>query len=151
MILHQKLLIMEFQGRIMFVFTELLQRATSTLNHVSKWDCCLYGELQLSKANEKKAPETIEGQPQTEKVDVFSFGILLWEIYTQEIPWDGISDTKILQRVQQSQRPDLRNKNIPDAIKQLIIKCWSQEPTLRPSFKDIEHYLNQYCLQQEKQ
>lgn len=39
------------------------------------------------------APEIMRGEPYTEKSDIFSFGMILWEIMTSKIPYENLSIT----------------------------------------------------------
>ena len=41
------------------------------------------------------APEVIEGRSYTEKADVFSYGIILWELLTRRIPYDGMQPMQV--------------------------------------------------------
>lgn len=41
------------------------------------------------------APEVINSQHYTEKADVFSYGIILWEIYTRAIPYGGMQPVQV--------------------------------------------------------
>ena len=45
------------------------------------------------------SPEQFEKKAYDEKVDVFAFGTLLWEIYANEVPWDGLEQFDIKNRV----------------------------------------------------
>jgi len=46
-----------------------------------------------------QAPEQFEGCPVTEKVDVFAFGVLLWECFEQQQPWKDLSPMQIIYAV----------------------------------------------------
>ena len=43
-------------------------------------------------------PEVINSQHYTEKADVFSYGIILWEIFTRSIPYDGMQPVQVAYR-----------------------------------------------------
>lgn len=45
------------------------------------------------------SPERLRGEQSDEKTDVFSFGVVLWEILTRKGPWDGLSNIQIIARV----------------------------------------------------
>lgn len=42
------------------------------------------------------APEVIAGHVYTEKADVFSFGVILWEMFTRKVPYEGMQPMQVL-------------------------------------------------------
>lgn len=96
------------------------------------------------------APELFDRGQVTEKVDVYSFGVLLWEMMTGKVPWgDVVSPLQIIYYVGVLQkRPEL-----PDGchgkLRGIIERCWDESPTARPQFKDIVQELK--SLQEEMQ
>ena len=86
------------------------------------------------------APEVIKCQEYTTKADVYSYGIIIWEICTREMPYDYYDKESILIKVcVKNMRPDLKKipNDTPDKLKELMIKCWDQDPNKRPSFDYI--------------
>ncbi|GAB2274721.1 hypothetical protein Dimus_009493 [Dionaea muscipula] len=79
------------------------------------------------------APELIRNEPFTEKCDVFSLGVIMWELCTLKRPWDGIAPERVVYTVaNEGSRLD-----IPDSpLGRLIADCWA-EPHERPSCEDI--------------
>ncbi|XP_078691396.1 uncharacterized protein LOC144921871 [Branchiostoma floridae x Branchiostoma belcheri] len=77
------------------------------------------------------------------KFDVYSFGILIWEVLTGKAPYGNAQHSAhIRQAVLIGQRPD--RKAIPkvgpnelDFFKQLMEKCWQQFPSERPQFREL--------------
>lgn len=68
--------------------------------------------------------------------DMYSFGMVLWEIATDgEVPFADVRfDFEVRERVINRQRPALRpSKDCPDDFVNLIMQCWSQKPSNRPS------------------
>ena len=45
------------------------------------------------------APEVMDGHNYTEKADVYSYGIDLWELYTRKIPYDGMQPMQVSREV----------------------------------------------------
>jgi serine/threonine protein kinase len=84
-----------------------------------------------------KAPEEFTNSIQNRKVDVYSFGVLLNELYSQTEPWKRELHSEIPKKVLEQQlRPDLAF-SAPKEVLSLIKDCWRQEPSERPSFKQI--------------
>ena len=86
------------------------------------------------------APEILENQPYTFKADVYSFGIVMWEILAREPPFADYPPHKIIYNViNYKERPPLHkiNSECPDQLKFIMKACWAQKPEDRPSFKEI--------------
>uniref|UniRef100_A0A7M4FJK7 Mitogen-activated protein kinase kinase kinase 7 n=1 Tax=Crocodylus porosus TaxID=8502 RepID=A0A7M4FJK7_CROPO len=84
------------------------------------------------------APEVFEGSNYSEKCDVFSWGIILWEVITRRKPFDEIGGPafRIMWAVHNGTRPPLI-KNLPKPIESLMTRCWSKDPSQRPSMEEI--------------
>ncbi|XP_014204733.1 mitogen-activated protein kinase kinase kinase 7-like [Copidosoma floridanum] len=84
------------------------------------------------------APEVFESSKYTEKCDVFSWGIILWEILSRRKPFDNIrgSAYRVMWAVHTGKRPPLL-KVCPKPVEDLILKCWSKLPEVRPSMKEV--------------
>ncbi|XP_034383174.1 mitogen-activated protein kinase kinase kinase 7 isoform X1 [Cyclopterus lumpus] len=84
------------------------------------------------------APEVFEGSNYSEKCDVFSWGIILWEVITRRKPFDEIGGPafRIMWAVHNGTRPPLI-KNLPKPIESLMTRCWSKDPSQRPSTEEI--------------
>ena len=83
------------------------------------------------------APELFDGMNATEKVDVYSFAILLWECITGKVPWGHVpSPMQIIYYVGVlNQRPALpADDSFPEDLRQLIEDCWVVDPKKRPGF-----------------
>ena len=71
------------------------------------------------------------------KCDVFSYGMILYEIYTLKIPFADIkSDIRVCYMLMQGKRPPIPEK-MPPFLYPLIQDCWSDKLELRPSFLKI--------------
>ncbi|CAD8166913.1 unnamed protein product [Paramecium pentaurelia] len=90
------------------------------------------------------APEIMRGESYQEKADVYSFGMILWEIITQQIPYEGLSQTQIIGSVGygQDQVPIPSHSN-PPILLQLAKKCLKKNPDERPTFADIVNEIQQ--------
>ncbi|PSR96528.1 Serine/threonine-protein kinase [Actinidia chinensis var. chinensis] len=83
------------------------------------------------------APEVLRNEPSDEKCDVFSFGVILWELCTLQQPWGGMNPMQVVGAVGfQHRRLDIPNDMDP-AIADIIRQCWQTDPKLRPSFAEI--------------
>ena len=83
------------------------------------------------------APEVIKSQKYTEKADVFSFAIILWEIASREPPYRNVGGAQVsLDVVNNDLRPQIP-KSTPEPFVKLMKKCWDRLPDKRPSFKEI--------------
>lgn len=84
------------------------------------------------------APEVFEGSNYSEKCDVFSWGIIIWEILTRRKPFDEIGGPafRIMWAVHNGTRPPLIS-NLPKPIELLMTRSWSNIPSERPSMAEI--------------
>ncbi|CAA7398974.1 unnamed protein product [Spirodela intermedia] len=94
------------------------------------------------------APELLNGSSNrvSEKVDVFSFGIALWEILTGEEPYANMHCGAIIGGiVSNTLRPPIPDYCDPE-WKRLMEQCWSPDPAARPSFTEITHRLRSMSM-----
>ncbi|KAH7281925.1 hypothetical protein KP509_35G003600 [Ceratopteris richardii] len=89
------------------------------------------------------APEVLRNEPSDEKADVYSFGVIMWELATEEIPWDGLNAMQVVGAVgfmnQRLQIPD----NVETEWAAMMNECWANDPKSRPSFQDITDRLKE--------
>jgi serine/threonine protein kinase len=86
------------------------------------------------------APEVLDAKPYTHKADVFSYGICLYEIITRTTPYPGMTAAQIANRVvNNEERPNMSNvpDDCPSTLRELMMKCWAQNPDVRPTFSEI--------------
>ncbi|BFU20964.1 protein kinase putative [Entamoeba histolytica] len=87
------------------------------------------------------APEVMELKEHGLPIDVFSFGMTMYHIFTNEIPYGDLSNAQIQQKVVSGERLPL-DKPFPNGIAELIEKCWDQDQSKRPRFDVIVSKLN---------
>ena len=110
---------------------------------------CKISDFGLSRVFEKKgtmticstpswvAPEIFRGEKYDETVDVYSFGIVLWELFCQKKPHRNYEAQHIPYLVaEKGLRPTLP-KHLPPTLNALIGSCWDEKPKRRPRFTAI--------------
>ncbi|KAJ9147114.1 hypothetical protein P3X46_029312 [Hevea brasiliensis] len=79
------------------------------------------------------APELIRNEPFTEKCDIFSLGVIMWELCTLNRPWKGVPPERVVYAVAN----EGSRLEIPEGpLGKLISDCWA-EPNERPSCEEI--------------
>lgn len=88
------------------------------------------------------APETMKREPEyTKKSDIYSFAIVLWEIYSRKLPFaDAAQPHLIINWVLQGDREKIP-VDCPKKIALLITQCWMGNPKDRPDIQEIVDYL----------
>jgi serine/threonine protein kinase len=83
------------------------------------------------------APEVADGLPYNFTADVYSFGIILWELNAGKKPYEGLNRELFYERiVHGGERPSLGRK-WPSELTSLITECWDADMFHRPPFRDI--------------
>ena len=73
--------------------------------------------------------------------DVYSFGMLLWEMVTSDTPYSEVSYQQILEEAIHGRRPDIPESTLP-SIARLIKACWNSDYNKRPTSTEIVRCLN---------
>ncbi|BBN18135.1 protein MpMAPKKK20 [Marchantia polymorpha subsp. ruderalis] len=83
------------------------------------------------------APEVIEHKPYDRKVDVFSFGVVLWELLTGKLPYADLTPLQAaVGVVQKGLRPTIPKHTNPKLV-DLLERCWKTDPAERPEFSEV--------------
>ncbi|KAJ0031865.1 hypothetical protein Pint_12952 [Pistacia integerrima] len=83
------------------------------------------------------APEVLRNERANEKCDVYSFGVILWELATLRIPWKGLNPMQVVGAVGFQNRRLEIPEDVDPVVAQIICDCWQTEPHLRPSFSEL--------------
>eukprot|EP00158_Paraphelidium_tribonemae_P003204 Partr_v1_DN25952_c0_g1_i2_m68288 putative integrin-linked kinase len=97
------------------------------------------------------APEVlIEGKyTQLEAADVYSFGILLYEMVTRVPPYGDMNAMHVgLKVTLEGLRPDIP-EYVPVSLKQLMQVCWSDEPKNRPSLAEVDTIIDELMVNED--
>nr|XP_018916405.1 PREDICTED: insulin-like peptide receptor [Bemisia tabaci]XP_018916406.1 PREDICTED: insulin-like peptide receptor [Bemisia tabaci] len=83
------------------------------------------------------APESLKDGVFTSQSDVWSYGVVLWEMATlASQPYQGLANDQVLRYVRDGgimERPD----NCPDKLYEIMRLCWQYKPSIRPSFMEL--------------
>eukprot|EP00027_Filamoeba_sp_ATCC50430_P017668 CAMPEP_0168569920 /NCGR_PEP_ID=MMETSP0413-20121227/16440_1 /TAXON_ID=136452 /ORGANISM="Filamoeba nolandi, Strain NC-AS-23-1" /LENGTH=482 /DNA_ID=CAMNT_0008602499 /DNA_START=674 /DNA_END=2122 /DNA_ORIENTATION=- len=83
------------------------------------------------------APEVLRKHQYNESADIYSLGIVFWELVTKEDPYIGMDAYQVVFAVAtQGIRPTLPS-SCPEAFAQLILDCWDEEPQKRPKIDQV--------------
>ena len=83
--------------------------------------------------------EQLMGKPPTPSVDVYSFGVILLEVYTRTPAWNGFSYADVTDAIKQGNYPSIpadKEPDVPDGARTIIQQCF-KESKERPSFTDL--------------
>jgi len=88
------------------------------------------------------SPESLFEGVSTTMSDVWSFGILLWEIITLgDRPYQGLAMEAVFDLIQNGYRM-ASPPQCPPVFYQIMMKCWQHEPTSRPSWSELVYNLH---------
>ena len=97
------------------------------------------------------APEAILFNNFTTKSDVWSFGIVLYEIITYgRLPYPGMVSSSILPEVSSGSYRMPCPRECPIKLHAIMLDCWRQEPADRPSFKNLHYQLEDFIAELNK-
>ncbi|CAM9707172.1 unnamed protein product [Ectocarpus fasciculatus] len=82
------------------------------------------------------APEVLNDEPVRAESDVYSYGVVVWEIVSRQVPWQDASLREILVKVSRGKRPEIPAE-APPLLASLIAQCWTNVPEDRISFKQV--------------
>lgn len=74
------------------------------------------------------------------RIDVYSFGMILWEVYARKDPYEGEDVMEVLEKIADpkiQKRPTVPTAT-PSNVSTLMVDCFNTDPDLRPSFQEID-------------
>lgn len=87
------------------------------------------------------APEVLKKKPYNEKVDLYAFGVILYELVSGQIIFSEISFmSQVEEKIMKGERPEIPD-TIPE-LKDLISRCWAQDMNDRPNINEVVLILN---------
>ncbi|XP_075923769.1 tyrosine-protein kinase CSK-like isoform X2 [Petromyzon marinus] len=97
------------------------------------------------------SPEALRKHEFSTKSDVWSFGILLWEIYSfGRVPYPRVPLKDVVEYVEDGYRMD-PPELCPSTVSSVMTSCWHVEPACRPSFRDLRRILQHEKIHDELQ
>ncbi|KAK9158797.1 hypothetical protein Scep_005371 [Stephania cephalantha] len=71
------------------------------------------------------APEVLRDEPSNEKSDIYSFGVILWELVTMQLPWSNLTQAQVVFAVGFKNKRLEIPRNINPQVVALIEACWA--------------------------
>lgn len=90
------------------------------------------------------APEVIRHESYSSNADVYSFGIVLWQLITREVPFATMTPIQAAFAVAEGRRPEIP-PSTPQRLQEIMTACWDQDSQKRPSFTYIAMALADYA------
>uniref|UniRef100_A0A8U8CGR0 Protein tyrosine kinase 7 (inactive) n=1 Tax=Geospiza parvula TaxID=87175 RepID=A0A8U8CGR0_GEOPR len=83
-------------------------------------------------------PEAVLEDEFSTKSDVWSFGVLMWEVFTHgEMPYTPLADDEVLAGLQSGKTKLPAPEGCPSRLAKLMQRCWAPSPKDRPSFSEL--------------
>ena len=95
------------------------------------------------------APEILRGEHYDSSVDVYSFGVILWELIVRQQPHEGMTSYEIITGVAANGlRPPIPS-SAPPRYLELMTRCWSEDSSERPKFTEVLSILEDMITEEE--
>ncbi len=92
------------------------------------------------------APEILRGKEYTTASDIYSFGMIMWELMTGRMPfWDQKNDVEFTIKICKGFRPPIVT-NAPKGYIELMQECWNSDPNKRPTANYISDIFDEKII-----
>ncbi|KAL3227870.1 hypothetical protein MRX96_003824 [Rhipicephalus microplus] len=127
---------MQYLASQHFVHRDLATRNSQITTGLDDIPCCPYRWMP---------PESILYRKFTVESDVWSFGVVLWEIFAfGKQPWYELSNHEVIQQVT-SGKLLAKPEGCPEEIYKMMLTCWKMQPQDRCPIKELHSQLENYC------
>lgn len=93
------------------------------------------------------APEAATCGNFTVKSDVWSYGVLLYEIITKgQVPYPGMHNREVIEQVELGYRMPMPRCCPEQIYTEVMLKCWDKVPERRPTFDHLFHFFDDYFV-----
>jgi serine/threonine protein kinase len=135
----------------------LIHRDLHSANILLLTNKCLIADLGLCGPAENKlantygvlpytAPELISSKQYSKASDIYSLGMLMWEVFAEHPPfYDQPHNADLALGIVGGKRPPMLSE-IPDMFQQLILKCWKKDAKERPEIEEIRRIVNKMFI-----
>ncbi|RHZ84248.1 hypothetical protein Glove_84g107 [Diversispora epigaea] len=90
------------------------------------------------------APETLNKGRYTQESDMYSLGMITLEVFTSYPPfYNAPHDINLIMAICNGHKPEIKCE-VPQLLKDLMEKCWNNEPRIRPTAKEFKTQLSKY-------
>eukprot|EP01117_Protostelium_nocturnum_P010316 TRINITY_DN3705_c0_g2_i4.p1 TRINITY_DN3705_c0_g2~~TRINITY_DN3705_c0_g2_i4.p1 ORF type:complete len:810 (+),score=253.55 TRINITY_DN3705_c0_g2_i4:50-2431(+) len=90
-----------------------------------------------------KAPEVIKSSASSLSGDVWSFGVLLWQLCQwKSVPYEELEEEDILPLLLKGEKLEFTNDSAAPEVRELAERCWKIDPKERPSLQELLGFLN---------
>ncbi|POG67862.1 kinase-like domain-containing protein, partial [Rhizophagus irregularis DAOM 181602=DAOM 197198] len=92
------------------------------------------------------APEIFKGSAFSKESDIYSFGMIMWELTTGCKPFANVEhDIHLIYKILDGERPKI-TKDTPEYYVSLMKSCWDPDPKKRPSMSYIQYSFDSFYL-----
>ena len=95
------------------------------------------------------APEILRGKKNTKESDIYSVGMLIWEIFSGYSPFkDKAHSPGLILKICKGLRPPIPTA-IPEGYAEMMQKCWHDDPTKRPTIKELRIFAENHPISED--
>ncbi|GBC05223.1 hypothetical protein RclHR1_06100003 [Rhizophagus clarus] len=96
------------------------------------------------------APEVLRGKPPDSAYDIYSFSMIMWEFTSGATPFNNKAhDFQLALSICEGERPKIV-ENTPQCYVDLMKKCWNEDPSKRPSAKEVKNIIENWIFRPYK-